>query len=78
MLALALAPAYAASDADAMAKHKSDYEARFSNPYRAAEYGYVDDVIEPSQTRARLARGLETLRNKSISNPKKKHGNIPL
>jgi len=65
-------------DADAMAKHKSDYEARFSNPYRAAEYGYVDDVIEPSHTRARLARGLETLRNKSISNPKKKHGNIPL
>ena len=55
-----------------------DYRDRFSNPYVAAEYGYVDDVIEPSSTRHRIIRGLEMLKNKVVINPKKKHGNIPL
>jgi propionyl-CoA carboxylase beta chain len=44
----------------------------------AAEYGYIDDVIEPSQTRRKLIRGLEMLENKVVNNPRKKHGNIPL
>ena len=55
-----------------------EYKERFANPYVAAEYGYVDDVIEPSATRTRLIRGLEMLRNKVAKNPPRKHGNIPL
>jgi len=55
-----------------------DYKERFSNPYIAAEYGYVDDVIYPHETRECLIRGLQMLRNKVLTNPKKKHGNLPL
>ena len=56
----------------------ADYREKFANPYVAAEYGYVDDVIEPHETRFRLIRGLEMLKNKVAVNPRKKHGNIPL
>jgi acetyl-CoA carboxylase carboxyltransferase component len=56
----------------------SEYREKLANPYIAAERGYVDDVIEPSETRARLINGLEVLQNKRDSNPPKKHGNIPL
>jgi len=56
----------------------SDYEDRFNNPYVAAEYGLVDDVIEPRETRPRLIRAMEMLRNKRETLPPKKHGNIPL
>jgi propionyl-CoA carboxylase beta subunit len=56
----------------------SDYEERFNNPYVAAEYGLVDDVIEPRETRPRLIRAMEMLRNKRENLPPKKHGNIPL
>jgi propionyl-CoA carboxylase beta chain len=56
----------------------ADYEERFNNPYVAAEYGLVDDVIEPRETRPRLIRAMEMLRNKRESLPPKKHGNIPL
>jgi propionyl-CoA carboxylase beta chain len=56
----------------------ADYETRFNNPYVAAEYGLVDDVIEPRETRPRLIRAMEMLRNKRESLPPKKHGNIPL
>ena len=55
-----------------------DYREKFANPYVAAEYGYIDDVIEPHETRFRLIRGLEMLKNKVAPNPRKKHGNIPL
>lgn len=55
-----------------------DYEALFNNPYVAAEHGLVDDVIEPRETRPRLIRALEMLRNKRENLPPKKHGNIPL
>ena len=55
-----------------------DYQEQFSNPYIAAEYGYVDDVIYPHETRERLITGLEMLRNKVLTNPRKKHGNLPL
>jgi acetyl-CoA carboxylase carboxyltransferase component len=56
----------------------AEYEGRFNNPYLAAERGLVDDVIEPRQTRPRLIRALEMLRNKREAMPPKKHGNIPL
>jgi propionyl-CoA carboxylase beta subunit len=55
-----------------------DYKAKLANPYVAAEYGYIDDVILPAETRYRLIRGLSMLENKVVNNPKKKHGNIPL
>ena len=51
---------------------------KFANPYVAAESGYVDDVIFPDETRLRLENCLEILETKVDSNPKKKHGNIPL
>jgi len=55
-----------------------EYRNKFANPYVAAERGYIDDVIKPHETRASLVSGLETLITKVDSNPKKKHGNIPL
>ncbi len=54
------------------------YRDKFSNPYIAASRGYIDDVIEPSETRAKLIQALKMLQNKRSSNPAKKHGNIPL
>jgi len=56
----------------------SEYRAKFANPYVAASRGYVDEVIEPHETRPRLINGLEMLANKRDSNPAKKHGCIPL
>ena len=55
-----------------------EYRDKFANPFVAASRGYVDDVIEPRETRPRLINGLEMLANKRDSNPPKKHGNIPL
>ena len=55
-----------------------EYREKFANPYVAAGRGFIDDVIEPRETRARLINGLEILENKRDSNPQKKHGNIPL
>ncbi len=54
------------------------YEERFNNPYRAAELGYIDEVIDPAYTRKRLIESFEMLKNKRHNNPPKKHGNIPL
>jgi propionyl-CoA carboxylase beta chain len=54
------------------------YREQFANPYVAASRGYIDDVIEPRETRPRLINALEVLRNKRDTNPPKKHGNIPL
>jgi propionyl-CoA carboxylase beta chain len=55
-----------------------DYKAHFANPYSAAERGYIDDVIEPRQTRPKLIRALRMLESKRVDQPKRKHGNIPL
>ncbi len=55
-----------------------EYSERFANPFAAARRGYIDDVIEPSQTRPRLINALNMLQNKRDNNPPKKHGNIPL
>ena len=54
------------------------YKERFANPYVAASRGYIDSVIDPRETRPKIIRALEMLRNKSDSMPPKKHGNIPL
>ena len=56
----------------------AEYRAKFANPYIAASRGFIDDVIEPHETRPRLINALEMLRNKRDTNPPKKHGNIPL
>jgi acetyl-CoA carboxylase carboxyltransferase component len=56
----------------------AEYRQQLASPYIAAKRGFIDDVIEPQQTRARLINGLEVFQNKRDSNPPKKHGNIPL
>ena len=56
----------------------AQYKERFYNPYLAASYGYIDDVIEPSATRGHVIRALDLTRQKRDRNPGKKHGNIPL
>ncbi len=68
-----------AQDRDATEKKLvKEYEAKFANPYNAAERGYIDDVIEPQLTRPKLIKAFRMLENKADTNPKKKHGNIPL
>ena len=61
-----------------MAEKVSEYNKLFANPYNAARYGYIDDVIEPRNTRFRIIRALQQLQTKKLTNPAKKHGNIPL
>jgi propionyl-CoA carboxylase beta chain len=56
----------------------SEFREKFANPYIAAQHGYIDEVIQPQDTRKKLFRALELTRNKRDSNPPKKHGNIPL
>jgi propionyl-CoA carboxylase beta chain len=55
-----------------------DYQERFANPYVSAGRGYIDDVIDPRDTRWKIIRALELLANKAERIPNKKHGNIPL
>ncbi len=61
-----------------IAEKEKEYTEKFANPYEAARYGYIDDVIEPRNTRFRIIRGLKTLSTKKDTNPPKKHSNIPL
>ncbi|NLE25190.1 MAG: methylmalonyl-CoA carboxyltransferase, partial [Clostridiaceae bacterium] len=70
-----------ADAADPVAKRQEkiqEYKDQFSNPYKAAELGYVDDVIEPSTSRQRIISAFDMLASKRQSLPAKKHGNIPL
>jgi propionyl-CoA carboxylase beta chain len=60
------------------AEMQEDYSETFANPYKAAELGFIDDVILPEQTRPRIIDALGMLSNKRAENPPKKHGNIPL
>jgi acetyl-CoA carboxylase carboxyltransferase component len=60
------------------AKLIDEYRETFATPYQAAERGYIDDVIDPAETRPRLIRALDMLQNKRDTLPPKKHGNIPL
>lgn len=64
--------------AQVLIDREEEYRETFANPYGAAERGYVDDIIEPAQTRFRLIRALEMLANKKDSIPPRKHGNMPL
>lgn len=57
---------------------EAEYKEKFANPYQAASLGYIDDVIEPRNTRFRIIRAFEALKTKKVSNPLKKHSNIPL
>ena len=59
-------------------KKEAEYNQELANPYQAARYGYIDDVIEPRNTRFRISRAFKTLMNKKEINPPKKHSNIPL
>ena len=64
--------------AEFIAQKEAEYRDKFANPYVAARFGYIDDVIEPRNTRYRIVRALESLANKRLANPPKKHNNIPL
>jgi propionyl-CoA carboxylase beta chain len=66
------------NDPEKIAARVKDYQERFANPFVAAERGYIDEVILPRNTRLRIARALNMLRNKTVENPWKKHDNIPL
>ena len=65
-------------DPDAIAAKTAEYQSRFANPFVAASRGYIDDVIMPRETRRRIIRALRTLKTKVLTNPAKKHDNIPL
>jgi len=67
-----------AADPARMAAHVAAYDANFANPFKAAERGFVDEVIMPHSTRKRICRAFASLRGKQLSNPWKKHDNIPL
>jgi propionyl-CoA carboxylase beta chain len=68
-----------AADPEAQRKRLiAEYREKFSNPYRAAELGYIDDVIDPADTRPKIIQALRMLKTKRDTNPPKKHGNIPL
>ena len=60
------------------AEKEKEYRDAFANPYNAAKYGYIDDVIEPRNTRFRVIRALQQLATKKLANPAKKHDNLPL
>ncbi len=64
--------------AELMTEKENEYRSKFANPYVAAKYGYIDDVIEPRNTRFRVIRALQSLNTKKLVNPAKKHSNIPL
>lgn len=66
------------TDEESKAKRVDDYRENFANPYRAAELGYIDEIIYPKETRFKLIQALDMTQNKNDSNPPKKHGNIPL
>jgi len=65
-------------DAEARKKAVDEYRENFASPYKAAQLGYIDEIIYPHDTRLKILEALEMTANKSASNPPKKHGNIPL
>ena len=70
--------ASAEDPAKAQIEKEEEYKKAFANPYNAAQYGYIDDVIEPRNTRFRIIRALQQLQTKKLTNPAKKHDNLPL
>lgn len=69
---------YRSENEEAKAEAVSEYTQKFANPYRAAELGYIDEIILPKQTRYKLIQALEMTQNKSVTHPPRKHGNMPL
>ena len=69
---------YRNADEETRKQAIQDYKDNFANPYRVAELGYIDEIILPRNTRYKLIQALEMTKNKSVTNPPKKHGNIPL
>jgi acetyl-CoA carboxylase carboxyltransferase component len=67
-----------AEKAKFIAEKEAEYQDKFASPYQAASRGYIDDVIEPRDTRFRIIRAFQTLQTKRVTNPLKKHSNIPL
>jgi methylmalonyl-CoA decarboxylase subunit alpha len=67
-----------AEKAEFIDKKETEYRDKFANPYVAAQYGFIDDVIEPRHTRFRIIRALQSLATKKVLNPPKKHSNLPL
>ena len=65
-------------NAEAIAERTEEYRKKFANPFIAGARGYIDDVIMPRNTRSRICRSLNMLREKKLENPWRKHGNIPL
>ena len=65
-------------DADELTKIQDEYKEKFANPYKAAEVGYIDEIIYPRDTRRKIIEALQMTKNKDVKNPTKKHGNIPL
>jgi propionyl-CoA carboxylase beta chain len=70
--------ASAENPAEKLQEKVDEYTDKFANPYRAAHRGYIDEVIQPSETRQKLIRAFKMLENKVVTMPRKKHGNIPL
>ena len=70
--------AAAADPAQKLLEKETEYAALFANPYTAAERGFIDEVIEPRETRKKLIKSFAMLENKVVKRPRKKHGNIPL
>ncbi len=66
------------SDPAAILAREAEYKEKFANPFIAGARGYIDDVIQPHETRKRICRSLVMLREKKLDNPWRKHGNIPL
>ena len=67
-----------AKDPEKLSQREAEYKARFANPFVAASMGYIDDVIMPHGTRRRIVKALKNLKGKQLTNPWKKHDNIPL
>ncbi|MEM9601661.1 MAG: acyl-CoA carboxylase subunit beta [Pseudomonadota bacterium] len=65
-------------DPEAIAAREAEYKDKFANPFVAASLGFIDEVIQPANTRRRICNGLRSLASKQLANPWKKHGNIPL
>ena len=68
----------AAKDANALKTATDDYREKFANPFVAASRGYLDDIIMPRNSRRRIIRALNMLQDKDLTNPPRKHDNLPL
>ena len=66
------------NDPEKLAQREAEYKQRFANPFVAGARGFIDDVIQPHETRMRICRSLAMLKDKKLENPWRKHGNIPL